>query len=230
MSEEQRNQPREESDELDEAGEAGETGETGAGSTRGGTRESGDTGRRTTGPGGATEASAAEEAAASAESTGGETEAGKRRVRPAVVGAGSHDAGVTGVTGTTADAHDVVGEGAPRYADDPAEIPAHGSEQSWSAAPHPGYVADPASGYTNRRIAVSTLIGCLVLALFVFFGLRLLTARSSNGYGPQPWTGAVTQNGAVVGGINAQNNDVAPQVKLPSGATYGTGGGQPSTP
>ncbi|NUP52049.1 MAG: hypothetical protein HOW97_32715 [Catenulispora sp.] len=209
MSEEQRDQPREETD------------ETGAGGTRGGMGASGEVGRRPTGPGGATEASAAEETAASAG-------AGKHHVRPAMVGAGSHDAGVTGVTGATAEStHDVVGEGAPRYADDPDDIPAHGSEQSWSAAPHPGYVADPASGSTNRRIAAGTLIGCLALALFVFYAVHVLTSRSSNGFGPAPWTAAVTKDGAVVGGINAQNSDVAPPVKIPPDATYGTGGGQP---
>jgi hypothetical protein len=119
---------------------------------------------------------------------------------------------------------DVVGEGSPRYGLTPDEIPPHGSELSWSAQPHPGYVADPSSGYTNRRLAAGTLIGCLILALGVFYGVHILTGRSSNGFGPAPWTAAVHQDGAVVGGINTQNGGVAPPVNLPPHQSFGNSG------
>ncbi|NUR31939.1 MAG: hypothetical protein HOV83_39880, partial [Catenulispora sp.] len=111
-----------------------------------------------------------------------------------------------------------VGEGSLRYADDPDHIPAHGSELSWSAAPHPGYVADPALGYSTKRLASGVLLSCLVLALGIFFISSLLTAKSSNGFGPAPWTGAVVKDGAVVSGINAQNDGSAPPVEAPAGS------------
>ena len=123
-------------------------------------------------------------------------------------------------TGAAPRFHDA-GEGSPRYADRPDEIPLPGSELSWSAAPHPGYVAIPATGYTPKRLAAGVLIGCLLLALFVFFVTHLLTGRSSNGNGPAPWTAAVRQDGAVVGGINAQNSGAAPEVALPAGVAFG---------
>ncbi|GAA2046935.1 hypothetical protein GCM10009839_59500 [Catenulispora yoronensis] len=124
------------------------------------------------------------------------------------------------------DLHDGVGDGSPRYGEAVAEIPESGSEESWSAAPHPGYERDPKSGFTSKRLAAGTLIGCLILALGVFYGTRILTGRSSNGFGAQPWTAAVKQDGAVVGGINAQNSDVAPPVELPPDQTFGTSGGK----
>jgi hypothetical protein len=126
----------------------------------------------------------------------------------------------TATGAASASIHDVA-EGSPRYADRPDEIPLPGSELSWSAAPHPGYVADPGTGYTPKRLAAGVLIGCLVLALGVFFATHLLTGRSSNGNGPAPWTAAVRQDGAVVGGINAQNADAAPGVALPAGVAFG---------
>ncbi|NUR60798.1 MAG: hypothetical protein HOV87_19360 [Catenulispora sp.] len=132
-----------------------------------------------------------------------------------------------GASGGATDAETVatVGEGSPRYGATLDDIPPHGSELSWSAQPHPGYVADPGSGYTGKRIAAGTLIGCLILALGVFYTVHLLTARSSNGFGPAPWTAAVHKDGAVVGGINAQNDDVAPPVNLPPNGSFGTSGG-----
>lgn len=116
------------------------------------------------------------------------------------------------------------GEGVSRYAIAPEAIPLSGSEESWSAAPHPGYQPDPAIPTTNRRLMTAGLVGLVVLAAASFAGYGLLTAKSSNGNGPAPWTGAVQQNGAVVGGINAQNNGAASPVDLPSGVTFGNSG------
>jgi len=116
------------------------------------------------------------------------------------------------------------GEGAPRYALPPQEMPTSGSEESWSAEPHPGYKRDSARRYTTKRLVTSTVIGLVVLGVGSFFGYALLTAKSSNGNGPASWTGAVRQDGAVVDGINAQNNGVASPVDLPAGVTYGNSG------
>ncbi|WP_344659383.1 hypothetical protein [Catenulispora subtropica] len=194
MSEEQRNEPPRE-----EKGDAGATGEAGEAGKSGETGKTGKTG-----------------------ATGEAARIRDTRTQAETVGAGSGDAGATGVTGTTREAgHDIIGEGAPRYGDVAEEVPPAGSEQSWSAAPHPGYVADPKAGYSGRRVAAGTLIGLLVLAFGVFAGVRLLASRSSNGNGPAPWTAAVQQHGAVVGGINAQNADSAPQVVLPAAVPYG---------
>jgi hypothetical protein len=116
------------------------------------------------------------------------------------------------------------GEGAPRYAVVPEKIPRSGSEQSWSAQSHPGYQPDPARRVTMRRLMAGSLAGLVVLGAGSFAGYTLLAAKSSNGNGPAPWTGAVRKDGAVVGGINAQNNDVASPVDLPTGATFGNSG------
>ena len=141
------------------------------------------------------------------------------------MGAAQERAGGAASSGATdAETVTTVGEGSLRYGETPDQIPPHGSELSWSAQPHPGYVADPNSGYTGKRIAAGTLIGCLILALGVFYGVRILTGRSSNGFGPASWTAAVHKDGAVVGGINTQNGGVAPPVKLPPNQTFGTSG------
>jgi hypothetical protein len=116
------------------------------------------------------------------------------------------------------------GDGAARYADTVAEMPRSGSEQSWSAEPNPGYQRDPRIHYPTKRVVAGALVGALVLAAGVVYGARLLTNRSGNGFGPAPWTAAVSQHGAVVGGINAQNNNSAPELNLPAGLTYGTSG------
>ena len=116
-----------------------------------------------------------------------------------------------------------IGEGAPRYANGPDQIPPHGSRNSWSAAPNPGFAPDPeAGGYTVRFIS-GALIGALLLTLGVWYGTRILTGRSSNGNGAAPWAAVVRQDGADVGGINAENAGAPPPVVLPGGVKYGTG-------
>lgn len=121
------------------------------------------------------------------------------------------------------------GEGAPRYAMVPEEIPRSGSEQSWSAAPNPGYQRDPDINYTNRRLLVGTVIGSLLLAGFVVYGARILTNRSDNGNGSAAWTAPVEKDGAVVAGINAPGNGSPPEVPqrvdLSSGNTGATTSG-----
>ncbi|MEY9934200.1 hypothetical protein ABH926_008864 [Catenulispora sp. GP43] len=116
------------------------------------------------------------------------------------------------------------GEGAARYAEAPESMPRSGSEESWSAQPHPGFRPDPARRASPRRLMVSSLVGLIVLGAGSFAGYLVLTAKSSNGNGPALWTGAVEQHGAVVGGINAQNNDAASPVDLPAGASFGNSG------
>jgi hypothetical protein len=109
-----------------------------------------------------------------------------------------------------------VGEGAPRYAENLDEVPAHGSEQSWSAAPNPGYQTDPDSGMDGKRLAAGVLVGGVALAAGIFAGYSLLTAKSPNGNGTAAWTADITKDGAVIQGINAQN-DVGTNAALPSG-------------
>lgn len=58
----------------------------------------------------------------------------------------------------------------------------------------------------------------------VVYAARILTNRSGNGFGSAPWTAAVERNGAVLGGINAQNNGSAPELSLPADLTFGTSG------
>src|SRR5258708_3825734 len=67
------------------------------------------------------------------------------------------------------------GEGSPRYADTAKETPRSGSEESWSASPHPGYQADPTLHYTTKRLLVSTLIGILLLGGGATYVYRILT-------------------------------------------------------
>lgn len=115
-------------------------------------------------------------------------------------------------------------EGAPRYAETADEAPRSGSEESWSAAPHPGYQPDPAINYPAKRVVAGTLIGALLMAGFTVYAVRILTNRSGNGNGSAPWTAAVERNGAVLGGINAQNNGSAHEIPLPADLTYGNSG------
>ena len=121
------------------------------------------------------------------------------------------------------------GEGAPRYAMVPEEIPRSGSEQSWSAAPNPGYQRDPDINYTNKRVLAGTLIGSLLIAAFVVYGARILTNRSDNGNGSAAWAAPVEKDGAVVAGINAPGNgsrpEVPQQVDLSSGNSGATASG-----
>lgn len=116
------------------------------------------------------------------------------------------------------------GEGAARYAVSRGEAPRSGSEQSWSAEPNPGYQRDPAIDYPTKRVVAGTLIGALVMAGIVVYGARLLTNRSGNGFGGAAWTAAYARDGAVVGGISAQNNGSAPEIELPAHLTFGTTG------
>lgn len=104
------------------------------------------------------------------------------------------------------------GEGAPRYAVVPEYIPRSGSEQSWSAAPNPGYQRDPDVYYPAKRVIAGTLIGALVMAGLVVYGARILTNRSGNGNGSAAWTAPVEKDGAVVNGINAPGNGSPPEV------------------
>lgn len=104
------------------------------------------------------------------------------------------------------------GEGAPRYAVVPEEIPRTGSEQSWSAAPNPGYQRDPDVYFPTKRLLAGTLVGALVMAALVVYGARILTNRSNNGNGSAAWTAAVEKDGAVVSGINAQGNGSPPEI------------------
>lgn len=121
------------------------------------------------------------------------------------------------------------GEGAPRYAVVPEKIPRSGSEQSWSAAPNPGYQRDPDVYFPTKRLVAGTLIGALVMAALVAYGARILTNRSNNGNGSAAWTAAVEKDGAVVSGINAQGNGSPPeipqQVDLNSGNAGATNSG-----
>ncbi|MBS2551244.1 hypothetical protein KGQ19_30680 [Catenulispora sp. NL8] len=116
------------------------------------------------------------------------------------------------------------GEGAPRYAAVGEQIPRSGSEQSWSAAPHPGYQPDPALNYSSKRLLASTLIGILLLGGGVVYVYRIVSNRSGNGFGGAPWTAAVKHDGAYVGGINAQNDGAAQPVDLPQGVSPGSSG------
>lgn len=223
MAEEQRNQPHEEpgdaarrSREGAELRGAEPDARTGA---AGGATEAVGTDGRTAATGRAAE-SGAVVAGGSTEAMAGDVRDRESADRPEAMAAGAtaaEEAEAPGMPHT-------VGEGSPRYADTPDQIPPHGSELSWSAAPHPGYVADPKAGYTTRRLAAGVLIGCLVLALGVFYVTRVLTGRSSNGFGAAPWTAAVERDGAVVGGINAQNSGSAHPVALPAGTTFGDSG------
>jgi hypothetical protein len=70
-----------------------------------------------------------------------------------------------------------------------------------------------------------TLIGALLMAGFVVYAARILTNRSGNGNGAAPWTAAVSRDGAVLGGINAQDNGSAPEIPLPAALTFGSSGG-----
>jgi hypothetical protein len=101
-----------------------------------------------------------------------------------------------------------IGAGAQRYAVDPEDVPPAGSEESWSAEPHPGFQTDPVlrKRYSTRRITVSAVAGVCVLAFLFWFGAKGLASKSPNGNGSAPWTAAPRADGAVVGGINAQNN------------------------
>lgn len=119
------------------------------------------------------------------------------------------------------------GDGAQRYAAPGEQSPQSGSEQSWSAQPHPGYQPDPARRGTTKGLLISSLVGLVVLAAGAFAGYGILAAKSSNGFGAAPWTASVQQNGAGVGGINAQNNGAAQPVELPQGVTYGSVGSAP---
>jgi hypothetical protein len=101
---------------------------------------------------------------------------------------------------------ELVGDGAPRYGEDVEEIPKSGTEESWSSQPHPGFEARPADSAADRRLAAGAVIGALLLAGGIFAVYSVLTAKSPNGSGAAPWTAAVTEKGAVVQGINAQNN------------------------
>jgi hypothetical protein len=116
------------------------------------------------------------------------------------------------------------GDGSPRYAESGEPIPPPGSEESWSAAPHPGYQRDPARHVSTMRVLTASLVGLVLLAAGSFAGYSLLLKKSGNGNGPAPWTAAVKQDGAVVGGINAQNNGSATPVDLPKGASFGNSG------
>lgn len=206
----QRNQPNEEPGQTDAADQAGATAVSGT-ATGAGVSEPAE-------PAGAA-------AVTDAASSTGSSEPG--RSAAAASEPGRSAATTAGPTARPAAARRVFhepGEGVPRYAVASGEIPRSGSEQSWSAQPHPGYQPDPARHVTTRRLLVSSLIGLVVLGAGSFLGYSLLTLKSSNGNGPAAWTGAVRQNGAVVGGINAQNNDVAAPVDLPSGASFGNSG------
>ena len=101
-----------------------------------------------------------------------------------------------------------IGAGAHRYAVDPADVPPAGSEESWSAEPHPGFQTDPVlrRTYSTRRLTVGAVLGIVVIGLGIWFGGKGLASKSPNGNGSAPWTAAPTVDGAVVGGINAQNN------------------------
>lgn len=116
------------------------------------------------------------------------------------------------------------GDGAPRYAAVPAEIPPSGSEQSWSAQPNPGYQRDPAIHYPAKRVVAGSLIGALLMAGFVVYAARILTNRSGNGNGSAPWTANFERDGAAIGGINAPNNGAAPEMPLPAGLSFGDSG------
>ncbi|WP_194924781.1 hypothetical protein [Catenulispora pinisilvae] len=146
---------------------------------------------------------------------------------PAGAGAGAGAVGATaaGASQTTPrrEFHDP-GEGAPRYAAVGEQAPRSGSEQSWSAAPHPGYQPDPTRNYSSKRLLASTLIGILLLGGGVVYVYRILSNRSSNGFGAAPWTAAVKHDGAYVGGINAQNDGAAQPVDLPQGVSPGSSG------
>jgi hypothetical protein len=101
-----------------------------------------------------------------------------------------------------------IGFGAHRYAEDPEDVPPAGSEESWSAEPHPGFETDPVlrKRYSSRRVAITALAGVVVLAFGFWMGAKNLASKSPNGNGSAPWTAAPRVDGAVVGGINAQNN------------------------
>lgn len=99
-----------------------------------------------------------------------------------------------------------VDEGSVRYGETLDEIPVSGSEESWSARPHPGFQPRPAGPGATKRLAAGVLVGGVLLAVGVWGGYSLLTAKSPNGNGAAPWTAGVTDQGAVVQGINAQNN------------------------
>lgn len=99
-----------------------------------------------------------------------------------------------------------VDEGSVRYGELLGDIPVSGSEESWSARPHPGFQPRPAGPGASKRLAAGALVGGVLLAVGVWGVYALLTAKSPNGNGAAPWTAAVTNQGAVVQGINAQNN------------------------
>lgn len=149
---------------------------------------------------------------------------GKQPATPAGATAVAADAATAAATATAHREFREPGDGAPRYAETAQAAPQTGSEQSWSAQPKPGYQPDPAARVTTRRLVTIALIGLVVLGAGAFAGYTLLLAKSSNGNGPAAWTGAVRQDGAVVGGINAQNNGVASPVDLPEGASFGNSG------
>jgi hypothetical protein len=101
-----------------------------------------------------------------------------------------------------------IGDGAQRYAVAAGDVPPSGSEESWSAEPHPGFRTDPVlrKAFSTRRLAVGSVAGVCVLAFLFWFGAKGLASKSPNGNGSAPWTAAPKVNGAVVNGINAQNN------------------------
>ena len=116
------------------------------------------------------------------------------------------------------------GEGAPRYAATREQAPPSGSEESWSAAPNPGYQRDPAIDYPTKRLVAGALVGALFMAAFVAYGARILTNRSGNGNGSAPWTANFERDGAAIGGINAPNNGAAHAIPLPADVTFGNSG------
>ena len=207
MSQDQRNQPNE------EPAEEGRQEETAAEPSGSGVAEASDSGATEATHAGATKVTEVTESGAVETTAGPETEA-------APAGGGA----ITVPTVVARREWHEAGDGAPRYADVTEEVPPTGSEESWSAAPHPGYQPDPAARAKPRRMMVTGLIGLVVLAAGSFGGYAVLIAKSSNGNGSAPWTAAVKQNGAVVGGINAQNNDAASPVDLPAGSTFGNSG------
>ena len=115
------------------------------------------------------------------------------------------------------------GIGSARYADAGDAIPATGSEESWSAAPNPGFVRDHAIHFSTKRMLTGLLIGMLVLALGVWWSVHLLMGRSPNGNGNAPWAAPVQRDGGVVSGINALNGG-AGAAALPAGTTVGSSG------
>jgi hypothetical protein len=238
----QRDQPNEEPDARESdvsrnaremAAGAGDTAGGAAGSTTSATAPdvaaaAGDAGSTT---GSTTPATAREVAAAAGDvgsTTGGTTPATADTATEAAATTATAEAAATTTAARPAatprrEFHDP-GEGAPRYAATPDQAPRSGSEESWSAAPNPGFERDPAINYPAKRVLAGTLIGALLMAGFVAYAARILTNRSGNGNGSAAWTAAYERDGAVLGGINAQNDGSAHEIAIPADTTFGDSG------